>query len=264
MSSATHRARPPAPTGPTGSAPGPLEPIGGRGLLESPVLPDPGADTDTDTDTGDGLRVWALETAQVDLAELDEARRWFDEEEREQAAAYVRAELRHAYEIAHATARRIVGSATGAHPGEIVWGRHDCPGCGEPHGRPRAEGADIEFSLAHTPGLILVAVSDVAVGVDVERFPDRDDLSGLAGVLHADEAAEVAAAAEPADAVRRFTRAWTRTEAYLKGVGIGLGRDPHLDYLGTSEDPERQLDGWRVRDVRVPEGYGAAVATVLS
>lgn len=254
MSLATHRALPPVSTG---SAPQLVEPIRLGGLLQAPALPEPAGD--------DGLRVWSLATDAVDLAELDEVRPWFDSDEQEQAAAYVRAELRHAYEIAHATARRIVAKVVGAaDPADIEWGRHDCPGCGEPHGRPRVEGADVEFSLAHTPGLVLVATADIAVGVDAERYPDRDDLAGLAGVLHAEEAEEVAAAQDPADAVRRFTRAWTRTEAYLKGVGIGLGRGPDLDYLGTSAEPERVLDGWRVRDVRVPSGYGGAVATVVT
>ena len=251
----THRAVPPTTTG---SHPDLVLPTPLVGVLADPALPTAASE--------DGLRVWSLDTTVVDLGELDEARGWFDTDEQDQAAAYVRAELRHAYEIAHAAARRIVAAALDIGPADIVWGRHPCPGCGEMHGRPRIEGSDLEFSLAHTPGLVLVAVADVPVGVDAERCPDPAQLSGLAAVLHPEEAAEVAAAHEasdPDEAVTRFTRAWTRTEAYLKGVGIGLGRDPQVDYLGTSADHERQLDGWRVRDVHVAHGYGAAVATVL-
>ncbi|WP_181407592.1 4'-phosphopantetheinyl transferase family protein [Nocardioides sambongensis] len=237
----------------TGTHPELLEPTALTGLLDVPALAG-GAG-------GPDVRIWTLDTATVPSAELDEARAWFDAEEQEQASAYVRAELRHAYEVAHAAARRVLGAVTGQDPEAVTWGRHDCPGCGEPHGRPRVEGADVEFSLAHTPGLVLVAVADHPVGVDVERHPDPAELTGLLGVLHPDEVSEVEQASDPADAVRRFTRAWTRTEAYLKGVGIGLGRDPQTDYLGTAAIPEREIDGWLVRDVRAPEGFGAAVAT---
>lgn len=211
---------------------------------------------------GVGLGVWVVDTDAVRDHELEIGYGWLDETERKQASAYVRAELRRAYEIGHATARLVIGAATGTPPEKVVWGRQPCPGCGEPHGRPMAVGTSIEFSLSHTPGQVLVAIADVPVGVDVERHPD--DGTSLAGLLHPDETAEVQAAAQgKLDGGRasvRFTRAWSRTEAYLKGIGIGLGRDPHLDYLGTDEAPARRLGEWWVRDVVVPEGYGAALA----
>jgi 4'-phosphopantetheinyl transferase len=215
-------------------------------------------------EAGAGLGVWRMETARFSDEELDLGAGWLDDGEREQASSYVRAELRRAYVLAHAAARLVVGTATGTPPAKVVWGRHDCPGCGEPHGRPRAEGARVEFSLSHTPGQVLVAVADVPVGVDVERHPE--DPVALAGLLHPRETEEIQAAAsgtlDGGRATVRFTRAWSRTEAYLKGIGIGLGRDPHLDYLGTDEAPGRTIGGWSVRDVLVPEGYGGAVSVL--
>ncbi|TQK72920.1 4'-phosphopantetheinyl transferase superfamily protein [Nocardioides sp. SLBN-35] len=211
------------------------------------------------------VAVWRVPTESLADAELAVARDWLDEDERRQASSYVRAELRRAYEIAHAAARLVVGAVSDTPPEKVVWGRHACPGCGEPHGRPRAEGSGVEFSLSHTPGQVLVAVADVAVGVDVERHPD--DPVALAKLLHPRELEEIEAAAhgtlDGGRATVRFTRAWARTEAYLKGIGIGLGRDPHLDYLGTDGAPSRSLGAWTVRDVVVPEGYGAALALLV-
>lgn len=231
----------------------PLRPLPVSSLLAAPSL--------ADVAPGDPA-IWVLSTAAVTEAELDEGRAWLDGEERKQAASYVRAELRRPYEIAHAAARRLIGGVLGAAPEDLVFGRHDCPRCGEPHGRPRVEGADLEFSLTHTPGLVLVAVADRPVGIDAERCPEPGGLSGLAGVLHPDERAEVEAAPTPEEAALRFTRAWTRTEAYLKGLGIGLGREPQADYLGTGTEPIRIIQGWRVHDVAVPDGYAAAVAVL--
>lgn len=229
----------------------PVEPVTLDSLHEAPEPRPAGA-----------LGVWRMETERFGDDELDLGATWLDEAERQQASSYVRAELRRAYVLAHAAARLVLGAATGHAPADVVWGRHDCPGCGEPHGRPRAEGAAVEFSLSHTPGQVLVAVADVPVGVDVERHPD--DPVALAGLLHPRETEEINAAAhgtlDGGRATVRFTRAWSRTEAYLKGIGIGLGRDPHLDYLGTDEAPGRRISGWAVQDVLVPEGYGAAVA----
>jgi 4'-phosphopantetheinyl transferase len=49
-------------------------------------------------------------------------------------------------------------------------------------------------------------------------------------------------------------RRWVRKEAYLKGLGTGLGIEPAT--VDLSADPP----GWRVRDVDAPDGYVAAVA----
>lgn len=233
----------------------PVDPSTLGSLLD---LPEPRAKA------GIGLGVWRIETAHFGDHELELGAGWLDDAEREQASSYVRAELRRAYVLAHAAARLVVGTTTDTPPEKVVWGRHPCPGCGEPHGRPRAEGTPVEFSLSHTPGQVLVAVADVPVGVDVERHPD--DPVALAGLLHPRETDEINAAAhgtlDGGRATVRFTRAWSRTEAYLKGIGIGLGRDPHLDYLGTDDAAGRTIGRWAVRDVVVPEGYGAAVAVL--
>ena len=228
-----------------------FQPLAVPSLLDPPTV--------ADVAPGDPV-IWVLRTEDISEAELDEARAWLDDEERTQAGSYVRAELRRPYEIAHAAARQIISAAIGTEPGDLRFGRHDCPRCGEPHGRPMVEGSDLEFSLTHTPGLVLVAIADRPIGIDTEQCPEPEGLPGLIGVLHPDEAREVREAGSPQEAVERFTRAWTRTEAYLKGLGIGLGREPQADYLGTSTDPERFIDGWQVRDVAVPEGYAAAVA----
>ncbi|MDN5744016.1 MAG: 4'-phosphopantetheinyl transferase superfamily protein, partial [Nocardioidaceae bacterium] len=119
--------------------------------------------------------------------------------------------------------------------------------------------------LSHTPGQVLVAVADVAVGIDIERHPDDvDSALSLAKLLHPRELEEIEAAArgtlDGGGVAVRFTRAWSRTEAYLKGLGIGLGRDPHLDYLGSDAAADRTLGPWVISDVVAAEGYGAALA----
>ena len=95
------------------------------------------------------------------------------------------------------------------------------------HGRPAISGAseaarDLRFNLAHTPGLVALAVArDAEVGVDVERADKR---APLAVARRYFSAAEVAAMeALPAeDQARRFRRLWTLKESYLKATGTGV------------------------------------------
>ncbi len=96
------------------------------------------------------------------------------------------------------------------------------------HGRPSVVGYQPDrartpdFNLAHTDGLVVMAVGRVArLGVDVERLDQRVNLAVARRYF---SAAEVAALdALPAEQrTRRIQRLWTLKEAYLKALGTGI------------------------------------------
>lgn len=205
---------------------------------------------------GDGVRLWLIETDRVSDEDHSMGRAWLDEAERDRASLFVRRDLARDYEIAHAAARRLAGAVTQTRPDEVAWGRHPCPGCGRAHGRLRVVGEAVEISLSHTSGWVLIALADEPVGVDVEAHPA--DPNSLVGLMHPREIAEIEAAG--VEAAEYFARAWVRKEAYLKGLGIGLAREPHLDHLGADPAALRRIGGWHIRDVHVAPGYAAAVA----
>jgi 4'-phosphopantetheinyl transferase len=95
------------------------------------------------------------------------------------------------------------------------------------HGKPAlADDASptVDFNMSHSGQLALYAFSAAgAVGVDVEvaRRP-ADEVAIAARVLGASEAARLQAL-DPAARRREFLRAWTRYEAELKCLGIGIG-----------------------------------------
>lgn len=204
------------------------------------------------------LGVWAVETGRFPIDDYEMGRTWLDRAERKRASSYLRGDLARSYEIAHAAARWVVGAATETPPAQVIWGRHPCPGCGDAHGRPRVEGAAVEFSLSHTPGWVLIAVADVPVGIDIEGPPG--DPASLAKMMHPREATEIAAAGPSAGV--HFARAWVRKEAYLKGLGIGLGRELHLDYLGADPAPSRRVGDWLLHDVIASPKHAAALAVL--
>jgi 4'-phosphopantetheinyl transferase len=94
-------------------------------------------------------------------------------------------------------------------------------------GKPRLATAPerLAFNLSHSGELTLVAVSrGREVGVDVEREKPARDLVALAErALAPEDAAAVRSAAED-ERSRRFYALWTRHEARLKCLGIGLGK----------------------------------------
>ncbi|MFI1970792.1 4'-phosphopantetheinyl transferase family protein [Streptomyces cinnamoneus] len=194
---------------------------------------------------------WLLGTA-LDQSPLDER-------ERAQAAGFVHAVDRAKYVASHLTLRRILGAYLGMPAGEVRFFREECPCCGKPHGRPAVTAPDApHFSMSHGGNLVLIGVAAQPVGVDTEQVPAAHTVAGVAEALHPLEHREVMAA----PAVRRpavFTRLWVRKEAYLKGLGTGLGRSPDLDYLGNGGPGTPPWPtGWTIVDVPVGAGHAAA------
>ncbi|MGW4745598.1 4'-phosphopantetheinyl transferase family protein [Streptomyces sp. NPDC004290] len=193
------------------------------------------------------------------------AREWeglLDPTERARLGAFARTADQDRYRVAHGVLRLLLGRRLGQDPADVRLVREPCPGCGGPHGRPAVPGARPHFSLSHAGDVVLVAFADAPVGVDVERWPSPGLAADVAEALHRDERAELAAlpAAERPAAV---ARCWARKEAYLKGVGIGLGEDPGRTYVGTGAAPAAP-PGWSVTDLPTLPGYAAARAVRTS
>ncbi|MCH0543141.1 4'-phosphopantetheinyl transferase superfamily protein [Streptomyces sp. MUM 203J] len=183
-----------------------------------------------------------------------------DDGERARARAFVRAVDRDRYRVAHVALRRLLGAYLGLGPADVRLVREPCPGCGGPHGRPAADhGAAPHFSLSHAGDAVLLAFADAPVGVDVEEVPSPEAATEVAGLLHPAERAELGALPEAARPAA-VARCWARKEAYLKGVGIGLGEDPSVTYVGTGCAPGA-VAGWSLADVPAFPGYAAALAT---
>jgi phosphopantetheinyl transferase len=146
--------------------------------------------------------------------------------------------------------------------GEVA---HLCPRCGSgDHGRPYAPGRDdVALSLARSAGVVAAAVgTGVGVGIDVERL-DGTRFSGLGGtVLHE---------AESVPSEHALALTWTRKEAVLKALGVGLTVDPREVRLDASVAGARVLslptgyDASRVRllDLALPSGLVGALAVLV-
>lgn len=92
------------------------------------------------------------------------------------------------------------------------------------HGKPRLSGEQFHFNLSHSGALALIAVcEDREVGVDIEQIKPGRDVVALAE--RALPPADAAAVRETAETEREaiFYQRWTRHEARLKCLGVGLG-----------------------------------------
>ncbi|MEU1228881.1 4'-phosphopantetheinyl transferase superfamily protein [Streptomyces sp. NPDC005828] len=197
------------------------------------------------------VQVWALRVPAASWTSLDLSA--LDQEERRRMDAFVRDVDRLRYGFAHTSLRTILSGLTGTAPDALRFVRASCPGCGGPHGRPVLTIPAPEFSLSYSRDMVLVAAASEPIGVDVEPTPEPEVVDELATILHPAERGEIEAAPPDSRPVA-FARLWARKEAYLKGLGTGLGRDAAAD------DVRGDLPGWRLTDLPVGTGYAAALA----
>ena len=161
-------------------------------------------------------------------------------EQAERAARFTSDEVRLRYIRSHAILRAILGGL--GLPDEY---RSD------ERGKPYLPGLpDIHFSLSRSHSMALYAVADgVAVGADIERIRPLPEYEQIAERFLPASAHLALLEAPEATREHEFFRAWTRQEAALKALGIGLYG------AGTERTGE-----WTFEDVDAGAGFAAAVA----
>ncbi len=109
-----------------------------------------------------------------------------------------------------------------------------------PYGKPALtapECAWLQFSLSHSGDLILIAVSrDWPIGIDVEQIIPPDDFPRLVEQFFSPNENAAFRALPESQRAAAFFAGWTRKEAYVKALGIGVSLP--LDYFDVTMDPE--------------------------
>ncbi|MCX4762239.1 4'-phosphopantetheinyl transferase superfamily protein [Streptomyces sp. NBC_01275] len=152
-----------------------------------------------------------------------------DPVERGRHAATVGPGDRDRFLLGVALSRLLLGELLDVPPADVPL-RRVCARCGGPHGKVRLDRSaaprlpEYGFSVTHSGDVVGVAVCrGVEVGLDVEDAYGAVDVDTAARTALSD--AELAAlyARPPAERRLAFLRTWTRKEAVLKALGVGLG-----------------------------------------
>jgi 4'-phosphopantetheinyl transferase len=211
------------------------------------------------------VHVWR---ARLDVTEAECSRRraLLDDAERARALSYRLERDRRRFTVARGFTRAVLAVYERTVPNAIRFRLG-------PHGKPALQDAlepSLCFSVSYSGDIALVAVSDVELGVDVERV--RDDLDIL-------EVSELSFSRAEHDALRAlppslrrdaFFACWTRKEAYTKATGLGLtmplrdfsvslAPDEPAALLEVTSDP-RLATGWTLQSFDAGPEYACALA----
>lgn len=210
------------------------------------------------------MRLWLCPLRE---APLERELFWLDSTERTRAARFVHEDRRRRWRAAHVALRRVLGQHLGQTPESLQFS-HDA------NGKPQLMGCPgWHFNLSDSEDWALIGMQKgTPIGVDIEVRRGLDSALALACRLYTPaEQAAVKAASEGAERDDVFLRVWTRKEACLKAVGLGLRLAPNSFEVGATDTdvvvrlrtPDGAVD---VQVVSLPTGIQAhaAAARVMS
>jgi 4'-phosphopantetheinyl transferase len=124
------------------------------------------------------------------------------------------------------------------------------------HGKPRVarefESLGLHFNLAHTSGLVVMAVARRELGVDTEELSRRLPAPGVIEQYLAPRERAGLAALDDARRASRFYAIWSLKEAWIKATGEGLGAElravsfePDAHAFSMSGDDARRWGFWQ-------------------
>ena len=174
---------------------------------------------------------------------------------------------RRLFQESHSLVRRALSRYSNIPPGK--W-RYVKNAHGKPRIDPKLGSVPLSFSLSHTKGLAVVAVTAGAdVGVDVESMDRRVDAAKISGRFFSPEESVPLQKCRPGRLREHFFRYWTLKECYMKARGLGLSLPldsfsfrlaeglPHR--IVFSEKDLRNSEDWRFALIRTLR-YVVAIA----
>jgi 4'-phosphopantetheinyl transferase len=166
-----------------------------------------------------GVEVWSISLCASESA-VSTLEQLLSEDEIARANRFRFEEHRRRYTIGRGVLRSILGSRLGIAAKELQF-RY------EEYGRPELldhqNSLGISFNMAHSGDLAVVAVSEARrVGIDLEQVRNEVQCLELAQNYFSPRERDQIACLPASDQTAAFFACWTRKEAFLKALGMGL------------------------------------------
>ena len=152
-----------------------------------------------------------LNTENLDSSALDCAFKKMSDERKKETLALVSESKRNQKIAADMLCRQMLAEAKGIDNENISFNKSST-------GKPFAENSNFKFSISHCGNLVVCAVSEKEIGVDVEKIRDIR-------LKAAEKFASKTELEYIGNSLERFFEIWTLKEAFFKCKGTGLGAD---------------------------------------
>ncbi len=207
---------------------------------------------------------WKIAVGELDAAAQEVLFALLSAGERARAERFRRTEDRQSFTAAHGALRLLLASMLGEKPQSLSFATNA-------YGKPYLVNRAVEFNMSHSGGIVLIAFArHVAIGVDVEALrPMTERATIVRRYFHPGEAADFARV-PPANAEAAFFRCWSRKEAVVKALGLGMSLDLHRYRVAclpgvtpevlALEGEDAPQKTWSLIDLDPGQGHVGAVA----
>lgn len=176
-------------------------------------------------------------------------------------------EHRARFVVAHGALRDILSRYLGVPAAQLAFSTN-------PYGKPALavpEHAWLQFNLSHSGDMVLFAVTrDRPIGIDVEQIIPPDNFPRLVEQFFSENEYRAFCALPEGKRAAAFFAGWTRKEAYVKALGVGVTLPLNqFDITMDPDEPARLLadrryphhvEAWSLLSFTPAPGYIAALA----
>lgn len=147
----------------------------------------------------------------------------------------------HRYQVTHSMKRLILANYLACDPQCLFF---DVGSYGKPSLASLQNSFNIQFNLSHSHHLILLAVTlEDSIGIDIEYCNKKFSIEGLSEIIFSPHEKLFFSALNYEEEKKEvFFRCWTRKEAYLKAIGMGLTQD--ITNISVDLNKEVSPDNW--------------------
>ncbi|WP_375584642.1 4'-phosphopantetheinyl transferase family protein [Cyclobacterium xiamenense] len=208
------------------------------------------------TQTASFLDVWRIPLF-LPGHSIDVLKERLSDEELRQAHRFAQKEDRIRYILGKGLLRKLLQIYLNEDPDALQFGKNR-------YRKPFLVGReDFHFNSSHAGDWVVIALAGSEVGIDIERVDPRFSFEELLPYIFSSrEIAFIRQSARPTESVYTL---WTRKEALLKGMGLGI-TDHLMDYTlldgrQEMEMPERSaIRDWQVRSFLMDREYCLSLA----
>jgi 4'-phosphopantetheinyl transferase len=183
---------------------------------------------------------------QVSLKNLTPARELLSAEELERADRFKRIADQERFLKTRGVLRQLLSNYCDVDASGIRFNYND-------HGKPSLDSdTRLKFNVSHSGDWFVAALMlNAEVGVDIEQIVVDKDTAEIAKRFFDKREQEELAQLRPSERQAGFFSIWTRKEALVKGLGLGLWQP---------SAPPGEIENWNVFNTQAPEGFAAALA----
>lgn len=196
------------------------------------------------------IAYWDIDLEKINSLYFAHFYQSLSEENKIRASAFSREKDRNLFVTAHYVLDRILKDVFKIHSHTHI----------NQYGKPYIQDHPIQFNISHTENRVLLGFSHQPIGIDIEKMIELTDLDLLIEhSMHPDEIS-ILNTFDPSQKIQLFYDLWTKKEAVVKAMGIGLGKELNSFSLKSIQEDS----SWSAFELTIDSRYSAAIATQIT